>query len=109
MAAKKQLKKRSVPVHPGEMLRDEFMAPMGLSANALAIALRVPATRISDIVRERRAITADTAFRLSIYFDVTPEFWLNAQKQYELSLVEGSTLAQIKKEVQPRKAVSGKP
>ena len=101
-------RKKPVPVHPGEMLRDEFMAPMGLSANALAIALRVPATRITDIVRERRAITVDTALRLSIYFDMKPEYWITMQAQYELSLVDGSALEQIKKEVQPRKATTGK-
>ena len=101
-------RKKPVPVHPGEMLRDEFMAPMGLSANALAIALRVPATRITDIVRERRAITVDTALRLSIYFDMTPEYWITMQAQYELSLVDGSALEQIKKEVHPRKATTGK-
>ena len=63
-------------VHPGEMLLEEFMKPLGLSANALAIALRVPVTRISEIVRERRGITADTALRLARYFNMSPEFWM---------------------------------
>jgi antitoxin HigA-1 len=76
-----------VRVHPGEVLRVEFMAPLGLSTNALALALRVPATRIGAIIRDDRprAVTADTALRLARYFGTTPEFWLNLQKAYELS------------------------
>ncbi|RXH57471.1 HigA protein (antitoxin to HigB) [Granulicella sibirica] len=78
------------------------MAPDALSANALALALRVPATRISEIIRERRGITADTAFRLSVYFETTAEMWMDLQKAYELAQVEHGSLAQIKKEVQRR-------
>lgn len=74
------------PVHPGEMLREEFLVPLGLSANALALALGVPATRIGDIVNERRGITGDTAIRLGEYFRVGPEFWMNLQARYELEL-----------------------
>ncbi len=68
------------PIHPGEILREEFLMQLGLSAHALAQALRVPATRISDLVNERRAVTADTALRLARYFGTTPEFWLNLQR-----------------------------
>ena len=75
---------RMAPLHPGEMLREDFMKPLGLSANALAIALRVPVTRISEIVRERRGITADTALRLARYFNMTPEFWMRLQMDFDL-------------------------
>ena len=74
--------------HPGEILAEEYMAPLGLSAKALAQAIDVPGTRISDIVRGRRAISADTAIRLGKYFDVDPRFWLNLQSAYDLSLAE---------------------
>ena len=88
------------PMHPGEILREEFMVPMGISANALAIALRVPATRISQIVNERRGITADTAYRLATYFGTSAELWMNLQTAYELSAVQHTTLRAIRKEVQ---------
>jgi addiction module HigA family antidote len=91
-------------MHPGEILREEFMLPNGITANALALALRVPATRISEIARERRSITAETAFRLAIYFGTSVELWINLQTSYELALVEHETLARIKKEVQQRSA-----
>ena len=72
------------PVHPGEILKEEFMTPLGLSANGLARAVRVPPNRISAIVNGARGLTADTALRLSRAFGTTAEFWLNLQKQYEL-------------------------
>ncbi|MEX1060368.1 MAG: HigA family addiction module antitoxin [Methyloceanibacter sp.] len=72
------------PVHPGEVLKEEFMKPLGLSANALARVLRVPANRISAIVNADRGITADTALRLAKALGTTPDFWLNLQKQYDL-------------------------
>ena len=72
------------PVHPGEILREEFLKPLNLSANALAIDLHVPAPRINDIVREKRGITADTALRLSRYFGTSAEFWLGLQDDYDL-------------------------
>jgi addiction module HigA family antidote len=71
-------------LHPGEMLREEFMKPLGLSSNALAMELRVPVTRISEIVRERRGITADTALRLARYFNMSPEFWMRLQMDFDL-------------------------
>lgn len=72
------------PVHPGEILREEYLEPLGMSVNALARALHLTATRVNDIVRERRGVTSDTALRLAHYFGTTPEFWLNLQMMYEL-------------------------
>jgi len=92
------------PIHPGEILREEFLAPLDLSANALALALRVPAPRINDIVREKRAITPDTALRLARYFGTTPEFWLNLQTAYDLRRTRRGSGATIEREVSPRVA-----
>ena len=92
---------KMAPLHPGEMLREDFMKPLGLSANALALALRVPVTRISEIVNERRSITADTALRLSRYFQMSPAFWLRLQTQYDLEVAEDELASIIRKEVQP--------
>lgn len=72
------------PVHPGEILREDFLAPLGMSANALAVALHVPATRIHEIIKERRAITADTAQRLACYFGGDAASWLTLQAMYDL-------------------------
>ena len=72
------------PIHPGEILREEFLSPMNLSSNALAIELHVPAPRINEIVRERRSITADTALRLARYFGTRAEFWMGLQDDYDL-------------------------
>ena len=77
-----------IGTHPGEILREEFMHPLDLSANALAMALHVPVTRVSEIVKERRGVTADTAARLARYFGTTARFWLNLQTAYDLSRVE---------------------
>jgi addiction module HigA family antidote len=71
------------PIHPGEILREEFLIPLGMSAHALAMALRVPAPRINDIVRERRAVTADTALRLARFFGNSVEFWTGLQADYD--------------------------
>jgi addiction module HigA family antidote len=92
---------RGVPIHPGEFLREDFLAPLGLSANALAIALRVPVTRISEIVRERRGITADTALRLARYFGTTPDFWMKMQMSYDLALAHRNSIARIEVEIFP--------
>jgi addiction module HigA family antidote len=89
------------PIHPGEILREEFMVPMGLSANALAIALRVPAPRVNDIARERRAISADTALRLSRYFGTSAEFWLGLQSDYDMKIALAENGEQINREVLP--------
>lgn len=90
------------PVHPGEILAEELQE-LGLSANALAQALSVPANRISDILRERRSLTADTALRLARYFGNAPTLWLNLQQNYDLALAEQSSGAAINKTVRPRK------
>ena len=76
--------------HPGEVLREECLAPLGLSAAALARAIQVPGNRISDILRQRRDVSADTAIRLGKYFGVDPRFWLNLQSAYDLSVAERS-------------------
>ncbi|WP_049620589.1 HigA family addiction module antitoxin [Frateuria defendens] len=86
------------PVHPGEILREEFMRPLELSSNALARALGVTPARINDIANERRGITADTALRLARYFGTTPDVWINLQKRYELETARrelGDTLRRI--------------
>lgn len=90
-----------VAIHPGELLRKDFLAPMGLSSNALAIALRVPVTRITEIVRERRGITADTALRLARYFGTTPDFWMKMQLSYDLALASSQVAVRIQAEVIP--------
>lgn len=89
------------PIHPGEILREEFLVPLGLSANALSIALRVPAPRINDTVRERRSVTPDTALRLAHYFGTTPEFWLSLQSTYDLKQAEQAFGQAIRQEVRP--------
>lgn len=91
-------KKLPYPIHPGEMLREEFMRTLGLSGSALATALGVTAARINEIVQERRGITADTALRLARYFGNSAEFWLNLQQRYELECARrelGDALQQI--------------
>lgn len=93
--------KKLKPVHPGEMLREEFMKPLGLTMNKLAMDLRVPVTRIGDILHERRGITADTALRLARYFRNTPEFWMNLQTWYELESAKDERQAQISRDVTP--------
>jgi addiction module HigA family antidote len=95
--------KRLKPVHPGEILRKEFLTPLGLSANKLALDLRVPVTRISEIVNERRSISPETALRLAQYFNTTPEFWMNLQTQYDLETTEDETLEAIRRDVRPFK------
>ena len=89
------------PVHPGEILREEFMQPLNLTMNKLALDLHVPATRISDIVHGRRGITPATALRLSRYFNTTPEFWMNLQTNYELRIARVHELRRIERDVHP--------
>ncbi len=93
-----------IRTHPGEVLKEEFMAPLELSANRLAIDLAVPATRIGEIIRadNPRAVTADTALRLARYFGTTPGFWMNLQAAYELSKAEVEKGREIASRVQPR-------
>lgn len=89
------------PVHPGEILKEDFLKPSGLSVNALAKALRVPAPRINDIVLQRRGITADTAMRLARYFGGDAQSWLNLQMMYDLRVAERANGRRIEREVVP--------
>jgi len=89
------------PMHPGEILREQFMADFGLSANRLARGLRVPATRISEIVNERRGITLDTALRLARFFGTTAEFWINLQTAHDLDAARTSLQRRIEADVRP--------
>jgi len=93
--------KKLKPVHPGEILSEDFMKPYRLSMNKLALDLRVPVTRIADIVAERRGISPDTALRLGRYFKTTPRFWLNLQTKYDLEVAEDENLAKIERDVRP--------
>src|SRR5215472_9745088 len=92
------------PVHPGEMLREEFMKPLKISMNGLALELHVPVTRISEIVNERRGITADTALRLAQYFGTSADFWMNMQRDYELILAQQKSWKTIERQVRRRNA-----
>jgi len=92
------------PVHPGEILLEEFMKPLDLSANKLAIALRVPANRILAIIDGGRAVSADTALRLARYFGTTPELWINMQAHYDLELARDQLAETIDRDVRPRAA-----
>lgn len=89
------------PIHPGEILREEYLVPLGMSANALAMELRVPSPRVNDIVRERRAITPDTALRLARYFGTTAQFWLNLQSSFDLKQVEIEHGKEIERGIRP--------
>ena len=88
-------------VHPGEILRTQFMSRHGLSASALAIRLHVPAPRVNDIVRERRGISPDSALRLARYFRTTAQYWMDLQTEYDLAVAEEHAGEQIQREVQP--------
>ena len=92
------------PIHPGETLREDFLQPLGLTANRLAIELRVPVTRVNDIVRGKRAITADTALRLARYFGTTPQFWMNLQANYDLDLAQDARGSEIADRISPHRA-----
>jgi len=89
------------PIHPGEILYEDFMKPLGLSMNRLALDLHVPVTRIAEIVHERRGITPDTALRLARYFDTSPGFWLNLQSAYDLEVAQDKLSRVIEREVRP--------
>jgi len=94
--------KRLPPVHPGEVLREEFMEPLGISINALARDLHVPVSRISKIVNEERGISAETAIRLARYFVMSSEFWMNLQSRYDLQVAQQQGSKIIRREVRPR-------
>src|SRR5712692_8053570 len=85
--------------HPGETLREDFLKPLGMSVNKLALELRVPATRLTEIVHGRRGITADTALRLARYFNTTPKFWLNLQTSYDLAVASEASAEVIERAV----------
>ena len=89
-------------IHPGEILREEYLIPLALTSHALAMNLHVPATRINDVVREKRGITIDTAIRLARFFGTTAQFWLNLQNSYDLKLADAKGIEKkIENEVQP--------
>jgi addiction module HigA family antidote len=96
--------RRLPPVHPGEMLRDEFLTPMGISVYELANAIKVPRSRANDIVLGRRGVTTDTAMRLGRYFGTSSEFWINLQARYDLDVAERTLRRKIEHEVAPRAA-----
>ena len=93
------------PIHPGEIIKEEYLEPLNMSANALAIALRVPAPRINDVIRQKRGISIDTALRLARYFNTTPQFWVNLQISYDLKMAK-QNMAKIENEIIPLQAVT---
>jgi addiction module HigA family antidote len=98
-------KRNRIPFpHPGETIREDYLKPLGMSVNKLALELRVPATRMTEIVHGRRGITADTALRLARYFNTTPKFWLNLQSSYDLARAAEARSEEIAKTVHPREA-----
>jgi addiction module HigA family antidote len=92
------------PIHPGVTLREDFLQPLGLTANRLAIELRVPSARIGEIVHGRRGITADTALRLARYFGTSPQFWINLQSNYDLEVAQDAVGQRIAEEIKPHRA-----
>lgn len=97
--------KKMSPLHPGEILLEDFLKPMGLSQNRLALDIRVPARRINEIVLGKRRITADTALRLAKYFNMSPQFWLGLQVDYDLDVAEDKLADRLEKEVQPHSSM----
>lgn len=95
---------RMPPVHPGEVLKEDLMKPLGLTVNGLARELKIPVSRLSEIANGRRSLNADFALRLSRYFGNTPEFWINLQAAYDLRVTIHSSASRIEREVRPRKA-----
>jgi antitoxin HigA-1 len=89
------------PIHPGEIIKEEYLEPLSMSVNALAIALRVPASRINDVVRQKRGVSIDTALRLARYFNTTAQFWMNLQISYDLKIAR-KTMAKIESEIIPQ-------
>jgi addiction module HigA family antidote len=97
----RKFRKLLPPVHPGEILREDFMAPLGLSMNKLALDLRVPVTRIAEVVHGRRGVTPDTALRLGRYFNTSARFWLNLQAAYDLEIAQDRLQRTVERDVQP--------
>jgi antitoxin HigA-1 len=96
--------KKVAPIHPGEVLYQDFMKPTATSINRLALDLHVPVTRVAEIVKGERAVTADTALRLARHLGTSAAFWMNLQTRYNLDVAEDLKLAQIEREVRPRAA-----
>lgn len=94
------------PVHPGEILREEFIEPLGLNPHKVSVALRVSAPAVYEIVREKRSISSDMALRLARYFGTTPELWFNLQSRYDLEVARDEEGAEVRREVQPLRSVS---
>ena len=92
------------PVHPGEVLKADFLDPLQMSVNALSRCVKVPRARLNDIVRGRRGITADTAMRLARYFGVSEQFWMNLQSHYELEMAKAANGDRLDREIKPRAA-----
>ena len=88
------------PIHPGEIIKEEYLEPLSMSVNALAIALRVPASRINDVVRQKRGVSIDTALRLARYFNTTAQFWMNLQISYDLKIAR-QNMTKIENEIIP--------
>ncbi len=93
------------PIHPGEIIKEEYLEPLNMSVNALAIALRVPAPRINDVVRQKRGVSIDTALRLARYFNTTAQFWMNLQISYDLKIAK-QNITKIEDEIIPFKAIT---
>ena len=93
--------RRLPPVHPGQILRDDYLIPMGLSVYRLAQELRIPRPRLNDVVLGRRGVTVDTTLRLGYYFGTTPEFWINLQTRYDLDVADRTVRRQIEQEIKP--------
>ena len=96
---------KMAPLHPGEILMEEFLKPMNLSQNRLALDIRVPARRINEIVHGKRRITADTALRLAKFFNMSPQFWLGLQMDYDLDVAEDELADRLDREIQTYQAV----
>ena len=92
---------RLPPVHPGQILRDDYLIPMGFSVYRLAQELRIPRPRLNDVVLGRRGVTVDTTLRLGYYFGTTPEFWINLQTRYDLDVADRTVRRQIEQEIKP--------
>ena len=93
--------KKMAPVHPGEILLEQFLKPMGMSQNRLAIEISVPPRRINEIVKGKRRVTADTAMRLAIFYSMTPQYWMGLQADYDLDVAQDELVEKIIQEVRP--------
>jgi len=99
-----QRKRDIPPVHPGEILKADFLEPLGMSVNALSRSIKVPRARLNDIVLGRRGVSADTAMRLARYFGVSEQFWMNLQSHYELEVAREASGDRVDREIKPRAA-----